>query len=178
MITITIPPTELWDETKEQFVSVKKPVHLTLEHSLVSISKWESKWHESYLNCRKMTSEQALDYIKCMTLDKNVDDLVYRCIPDSELTRIRNYILDPMTATKFKNNKPSREIITSEIIYYWMTALNVPFECQKWHLNRLLTLIRVCSEKSQPSKKMSQKEIMSMNHALNAQRHAALGHKR
>ncbi len=172
MLKITIPYTELWDETNEEFIIVKEQT-LSLEHSLVSLSKWESKWCKPFLVNKPKTAEETIDYIRCMTLTQNVDPYVYKCITNANVEKINDYIGQPMTATTFSNNptdRPNREIITSELIYYWMIALNIPFECQKWHLNRLLTLIRVCNIKNQPSKKMSRADVMRRNSALNAAR--------
>lgn len=172
MLQITIPQTELWDESKQEFVSLKEQT-LQLEHSLVSLSKWESKWNKSFLSSREKTYEETIDYIKCMTLTPNVKPEVYRGLTKSNIEQINKYIEAPMTATSFVEDKRgtgSRATITSELIYYWMIALNIPFECQKWHLNRLLTLIRVCEIKSQPPKKMSNREIMNRNSSLNSAR--------
>ncbi|MGB4293547.1 MAG: hypothetical protein WBJ37_11785, partial [Bacteroidales bacterium] len=147
MLQITIPAVELWDERKQEFVTTKEQT-LQLEHSLVSISKWESKWCKPFLSKQEKTSEETLDYIKCMTITQNVDPEVYNYLTNKNIEEINNYINAPMTATYFsdeKTSKTSREQVTAELIYYWMIALNIPFECQKWHLNRLLTLIKVCS---------------------------------
>lgn len=170
-ITVTIEP-EQYDEKREEFVPAKTQT-LQLEHSLVSISKWESKWCKSFLSGGEKTIEETLDYIKCMTLTQNVKPEVYDKLTDIEIKQVNDYIEAPMTATYFNEpnqGKGGREIITSELIYYWMIALNIPFECKKWHLNRLLTLIRVCNIKNSPPKKMSKSEIMSRNAALNAAR--------
>ena len=172
MLEITIPATELWDEINEEFIATKEQT-LRLEHSLVSLSKWESKWCKPFLSKTNKTDEEMLDYVRCMTLTQNVPDEVYRCLTDDNIRKIYEYIDAPMTATWFNDDKTkvtSREQTTSELIYYWMIALNIPFECQKWHLNRLLTLIRVCNIKNQPPKKMSKRDIMSRNAALNAAR--------
>ena len=172
MLRITIPSAELWDEKKQEFIITKEQT-LQLEHSLVSLSKWESKWCKPFLSRQDKTFEETLDYIKCMTITQNVDSEVYNYLTNANIDQVNRYIEAPMTATYFsedKNNKSSREQVTAELIYYWMIALNIPFECQKWHLNRLLTLIRVCNAKNQPPKKRSRKEIMSRNAALNAAR--------
>ena len=179
MLQITIPAVELWDERKQEFVITKEQT-LQLEHSLVSISKWESKWCKPFLTKQEKTFEETLDYIKCMTITQNVDPEVYNYLTNENIKEINEYIEAPMTATYFsdeKTNKTSREQVTAELIYYWMIALNIPFECQNWHLNRLLTLIKVCSIKNQPPKKRSRKEIMSRNAALNAARRKQLNTK-
>ena len=179
MLQITIPAVELWDERKQEFIITKEQT-LQLEHSLVSISKWESKWCKPFLSKQEKTFEETLDYIKCMTLTQNVDPEVYNYLTNENIKEINEYIGAPMTATYFsdeKTSKTSREQVTAELIYYWMIALNIPFECQKWHLNRLLTLIKVCSIKNQPPKKRSRKEIMSRNAALNAARRKQLNTK-
>lgn len=172
MLQITIPSTELWDEQKEEFVYTKEKT-LQLEHSLVSISKWESKWNKSFLSSKEKTTEEIIDYIRCMTITQNVDPEIYTRLPNQTIQQIYDYINAPMTATVFSDTGRkggNRDVITSELIYYWMIALNIPFECQKWHLNRLLTLIRVCEIKNAPPKKMSKRETMSRNAALNAAR--------
>lgn len=172
MLRITVPGAEQWDESKEEFVYTKEQT-LQLEHSLISLSKWESKWKKPFLTKEDKTQEETLDYIKCMTLNQNVDPEVYDRLTNENIQEINRYISDPMTATFFsddKETKPSREIITSELIYYWMIALNIPDKFEKWHLNRLLTLIKVCNVKNQPPKKRSKQEIMSRNAALNAAR--------
>ena len=176
MLSITIPANnELWDEKNKIFISVKETT-LLLEHSLVSISKWESKWNISFLNQSEMTDEQTIDYIQCMTLNKNVDPNVYLCLTPNNAREISEYIKAPMTATTFSNIQPGggREIITSELIYYWMIAFQIPFECQKWHINRLLTLIQVCNIKNQPNKKLNRQQLNDRNRALNAARKKAL----
>lgn len=172
MLRITIPKVEQWDELNEEFV-VSEAQTLTLEHSLVSISKWESKWEKPFLTKNAKNREETIDYVKCMTITQNVNPQVYNNLTPENIERINQYIEASMTATWFneeRNRKSSSEQITSELIYYWMIALNIPFECQKWHLNRLLTLIKVCNIKNQPPKKRSKKEIMSRNAALNASR--------
>jgi hypothetical protein len=176
MLKLTIPTIELYDETINEFVSIKGTT-LQLEHSLVSLSKWESKWQKPFLSKTEKTNEETIDYIRCMTITKTIDDDMYKYLTNENITQVRNYIEDNMTATTFTNDKKTinREIITAEIIYYWMISFNIPFEpCQKWHLNRLLTLINVCNLKNSPQKKMSRKELASRNAALNAARKNAL----
>ena len=172
MLLITIPATEQWDEAKNEFVSTKEQT-LKLEHSLVSLSKWESKWHKPFLSSKDKTFEETLDYIKCMTITQNVDPNVYLNLTKENFETINNYIGATMTATTFTRDprdRTSRRVITAEVLYAWMVLYNIPFECQKWHLDRLITLIRVCGIESSPSKKMSQKEIKSQNSRLNAAR--------
>ncbi len=164
MLQITVPAVDLWDETKEEFITTKEQV-LQLEHSLVSVSKWEAKWCKTFLSKKEKTYEETIDYIKCMTITQNVNPIVYKCLTNENIEQINKYISAPMTATWFSDDNagtPNREQVTSELIYYWMIALNIPFECQKWHLNRLLTLIRVCNIKNKPPKKMNRSEIMSL----------------
>ena len=172
MLPITVPETEVYDELNGRFIHVKEQT-LQLEHSLVSLSKWESKYCKSFNETKEKTAEENLDYIRFMTLNPNVDPNVYRCLTNENISTINNYIKAPMTATRIpknSNGKINREPLTAELIYYWMIALNIPFECQKWHINRLLTLIEVCNIKQQPAKKMSKREIMSRNAALNEAR--------
>ena len=176
MLQITIPSAEQWDEKNQTFI-VTKEQKLQLEHSLVSLSKWESKWCKPFLTKQEKTIEETIDYIRCMTLTQNVNPNVYNLLTNENITQVNEYIEAPMTATWFtddKMRKPNKEQITAELVYYWMIALNIPFECQKWHLNRLLTLIRVCEIKNQPPKKMSKGQIMSRNAALNAARREQL----
>jgi hypothetical protein len=171
MLQIIIPASELWNEKTNEFVDVKEQV-LQLEHSLVSLSKWESKWCKPFMSKTEKSHEETLDYIRCMTITQNVNENVYNGITNKIIDQVSDYIEAPMTATTFSNENKTinREIVTAEIIYYWMVALSIPFECQKWHLNRLLTLINVCNIKNQPKKKMGRKEIYLRNRALNAAR--------
>lgn len=180
MLQITIPSRDdLWDESKGEFVTSKEQ-KLVLEHSLVSLSKWESKWCKPFLSKQEKTTEETIDYIRCMTLTQNVDPEVYNFLTDDNIRDVNAYIEASMTATWFSNSntgKQNREQITAELVYYWMIALNIPFECQKWHLNRLLTLIRVCEVKNSPPKKMSRRELLNRNAALNAARRKQLNSK-
>lgn len=175
MLQVDIPETEFYDERDQQFKTVKC-CSLKLEHSLVSISKWEMKWRKPFLSRENKSQEEFLDYIRCMTVNQNVDPAVYQAIPSSDIRRIADYIGDTPTATWFNNrhDKPSREIVTSEVIYYMMVSYQIPFECQKWHLGRLLTLIRICDIKNSP-KKMSKRDVLAQNRALNAARRKQSG---
>lgn len=173
MLKITVPETEFWDPRNEVFVPVKART-LQMEHSLVSISKWESKWEKAYLKKQQKTDEEALDYIRCMTVTPNVDPIVYYCLSVENLKEIDDYIAAPMTASHIHSNVNSegtgKDVLTSDLIYYYMTAFNIPFECQKWHLNRLLTLIRICEVKNKNPKQRNLNSVAESNTALNAAR--------
>ena len=178
MLQIDIPDTELFNDTTQEFIIVKGRT-LNLEHSLISLAKWESKWTVPFLKKDDLTPEQTIDYIRFMTIDKNVDPNLYNALTTKNLDDVIDYIHAPMTATWFNNKKtaPNREIITAEIIYYWMIKLGIPFECQKWHLNRLLTLIEVCNAKESNNGRMKKHEIYEQNRALNEARRKKLGSK-
>jgi hypothetical protein len=177
MLQLIIPEREYWSEENEEFMYVKE-TKLQLEHSLISLSKWESKYHKAFLDKKnKLSKDELLYYIKCMTLTKDVDQTIYQSLTNKDLEHIKDYIEDPMTATSFGKNakkgmpKAQNKVITSEVIYYWMCTLNVPVQFEKWHLNRLLTLIRVINEENSPTK-MNKKDIYSQNKSLNAMRRA------
>lgn len=179
MLYITIPKTELFDQETNSFIQIKEQ-KLQLEHSLVSLSKWEQKTEKPFLLTGKMTVEETIEYIKCMTITQNVDPIVYLGITNEIVQQVDEYIGRKMTATTFSTipKNTSGQIVTSEIIYYWMFELKIPKECEKWHLNRLLTMIRVSSEKNSPKKnKMTKGEIMARNKELNEARKKALGTK-
>lgn len=176
MLEIDIPETELFDDVSETFVYIK-PVTLRLEHSLVSLSKWEAKWKTPFLSKKEKTMEQSIDYIRCMTVNQSVNDAVYYALTPSHMEKINEYIEDVKSATTFNDKisgPPNRQVVTSELIYFWMAQYNIPFECQKWHLSRLLTLIRIASIKNQPDKKMSKKATLSQYKSLNAARRKAM----
>ena len=178
MLTITIPEQdkEYLDESTSSFVHIKYAKQtLQLEHSLISLSKWEAKWCKPFLSKEEKTKEETLDYVRCMTINQNVDPNVYNGIDNEIMKKIKDYIDAPMTATWFRKEeqRPNRKVITSELIYYWMIAQNIPFECEKWHLNRLFTLLKICGEKNKPQKKMSKKEAAAQQRSLNAQRKRA-----
>lgn len=174
MLQIYVPGVDGWDEAKEEFVPVVPGTNIVLEHSLISISKWESKWHKAFLGKDQKTPEQIIDYIKCMTITPNIKAEVYDRLTRENIDQVMAYIDDPMTATtindKSGSRRMSREVVTSELIYYWMVALEIPFECQKWHINRLMMLIQICSIKNQPDKKMSKRSTAQQNAMLNAAR--------
>ena len=174
-LIITIPGREFYDSVSGRFVTIKETT-VTLEHSLLSISKWESKWHKPYLvKTPGKTEQETIDYIRCMCISKNVDPKVFFALDVENIKKIADYINDPMTATTInrRNQKVSKEIVTSEVIYFWMSSFGIPFEpCEKLHLNRLMTLIEIASIKSQPPKKMGKREMLNQRNALNAQRRA------
>lgn len=186
MLTLDVPSSELYDEEHNEFIEIPGRT-IKLEHSLISLSKWESKWNIPFLDdtVNSKTPEQLIDYIKCMTIGPLQEDAFYYTIPSDVINTITKYIGDPMTATSFSSDKNKKiggsgsshrgTKLTSEVIYYDMIALGIPFECEKWHLNRLFTLIRVCSIKNNPNgKKMTKNQVMRRNSALNAQRKAKL----
>lgn len=175
MLQIKVEEHEFYDERTNSFIVVPSQF-LMLEHSLVSLSKWESRFLKPFLNKNSKTLEESLYYIECMILNTDFDPFVIKILKEENLKTIGEYIQSPMTATIINKNQGAinRDVITSEIIYYWMVALNIPFECQYWHLNRLLTLVNVCNIMNQPKKKMSREALLRRNSALNAARKAQL----
>lgn len=178
MLTIIVPGIEMFDDEKQEFVT-QDGIALDLEHSLVSLSKWESKYEKPFLGKDK-TTEEVLEYIKIMTLTPNIEDTIYEHLSPHNLEDINAYIDAKMTATWFSEAPgapQTRDVITAELIYYWMITFQIPWECQYWHLNRLFTLIRVCNIKQSKPKKMSRAELAARNRELNVQRRAQLGSK-
>lgn len=175
MLEITIPRTEMFDDKAGKYYYVESET-LSLEHSLIAISKWEAKWCKPFFGRGEKTQEQVIDYVKCMTVNKVKSPIIYECLSSTNFKQILEYIESKQSATWFQEDKHggNKETITSELIYYWMIACNIPFECQKWHINRLLTLVRVCQLKQQDPKKMSQSEMIRQRAKLNAERKAKL----
>jgi hypothetical protein len=180
MLELHIPAGQDWfDDTNQVFIPVPA-LTLRLEHSLGSVSKWESRFERAFLGKQEKTSEETLAYIEMMILDENFPPGVSSRFSKEHFDQINNYINAPMTATKIQDrpgSQPSRETITSELVYYWMVTFNIPFDCETWHLNRLLMLIRVCNLKNSSGKKMNRQELASRNRSVNAQRRAASGSK-
>lgn len=181
MLKLVLPGREWFDEENEVFMKSEGGV-LLLEHSLISLSKWESKWRVPFLDPKPpKTREQSIDYVRCMTIGPRVSDLDYYAISPELMGKVNNYIETPQTATfinRIQSPRPTvHEKVTSELIYYWMIENDIPFECQKWHLSRLLMLIDVCSFKRTPPNKMSRNELLKRNAALNKAR-CAKGHTR
>ena len=176
MLKIETPETELWDEYNQRFILVKKQT-LFLEHSLISLSRWESNWEKPFLKRNdKKTLVETIDYVRCMTINNNVDPNVYRVLTADNINAINAYVNAKKTATIVYEDKhwSTGETVTSELIYYWMVSLGIPFECQKWHLNRLLTLIRVCNVKNSPGKKMGRNALLNRYASLNKKRREAM----
>lgn len=179
MLELFIKGVDLYDEKNSEFVSTKDTT-LRLEHSLISLSKWESKWHKPFLGKETQTEEEIRDYIRCMTITQNVDPMVYLGLTQEHCKKVEEYMNDTMTATWFndKNNPRSKQkAVTAELIYYWMISLQIPFECERWHLNRLLTLIRVCNNENTPKKKMRKNDVFKQNAQLNAARRQMMNSK-
>ena len=179
MLKIQIPDTiEVFDEKTETFKYIKGGFEMQLEHSLISLAKWESRWHKPFLSKKPKTDEESRDYIRCMTLTNNVNPELYKFLPSSLVRQIYAYIEDPMTATWFSKEQEkkagvgNREIVTAEIIYYWMVTLQIPVQFEKWHLNRLLTLIKVINIKNAPKQNMKEKDLLARNARLNKARRA------
>lgn len=172
---VEIPEREYYDELTTEFITIPG-CKFKIEHSLVSVSKWEAKWRVPFLHTQ-LNREQWLSYIECMTITQNVDPETYKRIPRGIIKEIEDYVNEPQTATIIIDNTPNRphkkEIVTSELVYFWMTAYQIPFECEKWHLSRLMTLIQIASIKNNTNpKKMSKADILRQNRELNAARRA------
>lgn len=178
MLTITIPALEFFNERTQEFEKTDETT-IELEHSLASLSKWESKWEKPFLSPHEKTTEETLSYIKDMTITPDIPPEAYERLSIENLNAVNKYIDAKMSATWFSDqpDKGRKEVVTAEIIYYWMIAQQIPFECQYWHLNRLLTLVKVVNQKNSPPKKMSRQEVVARQRALNEQRKAQLNTK-
>jgi len=179
MLTLTVGATDVYDEKTESF-GTHGGFELQLEHSLVSLSKWESEFEKPFLGKAEKSPEEVLAYVRYMVLTTNPPEDFLQRLSKEDMETINAYIDRKMTATWFSEQPgvpSSREVITAELIYYWMTVFNIPFECEGWHLNRLFTLIRICNIKQSKPKKMSRSEIARRNRELNQQRKAQLGTK-
>lgn len=178
MLTITVSARELFDDKTQMFISIKEQT-LYLEHSLISIRRWESTWQKPYFSKGQKTIKETYDYIRCMSVNREIDVETVMALTNTQMSEITNYINSPMTATTFSKDDtpPSRQIMTAELIYWQMINSGIPFECQKWHINQLLTLLRVCGIKNQQPKKMGKKATMNRNNQLNNARRAQLNTK-
>ena len=177
MLQIQIQATRLYNETTDKYTHVPAQT-LKLEHSLLSVRKWESKWHKSYMNsASKLTTEENLDYVRCMCVNQASSPDAFRCLTKRDLNAIRAYIDEPMTAVKFRSddNKKRRRVITAETVYGWMVSYGIPFECEKWHLNQLMALIEVCSRQNAPKQKQNKDAIGLQWAAINRARRAKTG---
>lgn len=180
MLTICLEEGEFYDEAIEEFV-IRYACTFNVEHSLISISKWETLHKKPFFSTVEKTDEETISYIKCMTINKNVPDFTYETLPRHVKQQLAEYIQDPATATTFaegnqlQSARRNREVVTSELIYYWMVVSGIPIECQTWHINRLLALIRIFSIKNSKQKKRPLREIMAENRALNEARKAEFG---
>lgn len=177
MLTLMVGGKESFDTKTEKFVKVGG-TQLQLEHSLVSLSKWESKHEKPFLGQGTKSGEEIFDYVRCMLLDEETpEELLYE-LDEDNFREVNDYLDAKMSATWFseQTHKPrSREVITAELIYYWMIQFQIPWEAQHWHLSRLFTLIQVCNHKAEKPKKMSKADIMARNRELNEQRKKQLG---
>lgn len=176
MLEVIIPEDEFYDQSTNKFITIPS-CKIVIEHSLISVAKWESKWHMPYLSDSPRSPIQELDYIKCMIIGSIPNDLTLKTLSAENIKLIRDYINNPMTATTFQKNSKStgrgkKENTTAETIYAHMFAHSIPIDCQKWHLNRLLTLLRVCDLKNSPRDKMTKKQTAMWNAEQNALRKA------
>ena len=177
MLEVKVEGQDLFNEDTEEWIRVN-PTVLKLEHSLISVSKWETIYKKAFLGREEKTAKEILDYVKCMTLSpKEPSDLVYTCLTNAQIKEIFDYVNDTKSATTVKHigGKKNNELITSELVYYWMFANQIPMDCEKWHFSRLMKLIEIFSAKNQPDKKMPRREALSKQAALNKARRAKLG---
>lgn len=178
MLTLVVAAREFYDDNKGEFINIQEQT-IHLEHSLISLRRWEETWQKPYLSKTPKTKMETLDYIRCMSINKEVSIETVMSLTDDQLKKVHQYIEAPMTATTFAKDDipPSRQIMTAEVIYWQMVANQIPFECEKWHLNRLFTLIKVCALKNQKPKKMGKQELMNRNKQINQARRAQMNSK-
>lgn len=182
MITVHIPKKEVWDDQHKEFIYVNEQT-VTLEHSLISITKWETKHHKVFLDdTAKKTEDEIIDYIRCMCITPLKDEKDVYGISAKDIKRIMDYMADPMIPFNFKKDningkRRGGDPLCGVMIYYYMTAAQIPFECQKWHINQLLALIRIYGIKNNPGKPLKGSALASRNTALNQERKARLGTK-
>lgn len=173
MLTLTVPEGEMFRDATQEFVTIPEQT-LTLEHSLISISKWEAIHHKPFLTNKPKTKTESIDYFRCMSVGKDVNPLVWFNLSPDIIKQITDYMSDPMTATTVKEKPGSKgrssQVLTSELIYCYMAEYGIPFSCEKWHINRLLTLIRVCNARQEPQQKMKPRDVLAQNRMLNAAR--------
>lgn len=178
LLKLNIPAQDYWDERTERFVTVDSGI-LVLKHTLVSLNKFETINKTPLFNKQKIPRDQLIEYIKCMTINEIKDENIYLSLSAADFKKVDAYMNDPMTATRFSRRKDRNingRFITAELVYYWLSAFNIPFQpCEEWHLNKLLTLIKVCSEEQKGPQKKSRKEELMDRHALNEARKKALG---
>lgn len=172
MLRLIVPGNEVFHEDTATFESFDD-VELELEHSLVSLSKWESKYKKPFLSSNQKTTQEVFSYIEAMILTPVYPPDIVASFTQTNFNQIHDYIESAESATTFgamPERKGKGEVITAELIYYWMVIFNIPFECELWHLNRLFALIRICNIKQSKPKKMSRTEIAMRNRELNAKR--------
>lgn len=172
MLEVTIPEQhyEFLNENTNEFIYIDvKETTLSLEHSLISIRKWEEKWKKAFLEQEELSVEESRDYVRCMTLNSKVDNKIYNYIPDTVMVKIVEYMRDPMSATVISVVKPEtkKEVVTAEVVYAWLVNLGIPFEVEKWHINKLLKLIQVLNIKNGTNKPLDAKTAAAQRRAIN-----------
>lgn len=179
MLEIHIPELEFYDESNNEFFT-RKPLDVSLAHSLISISKWEGIWKKAYFPSSYQEGLQGgleeLSYVECMIIGKT-PSYVPMYLLQNHKRELHEYINDTQTATTLHQLGPRKGVtptITSELIYYWMIKFGIPFECQRWHVSRLLALIEVCNNKENAKgNKMNPVDSARYRYELNKKRLAA-----
>lgn len=177
MLKIIVPSMDLFNEEDNTFTTVPETI-IELEHSLLAMSKWESKFQVPFLGSSPKTNQEMLEYVRLMIVTPNYPENILSRLTSENYDSIKEYIESSQSATTFSNRSKAKgkpEIITSELIYYWMVAFTIPFECESWNLNRLFALIRICDIKNSKPKPMTQRELAERNRSINEQRKAKLG---